>query len=696
MALLRSTPGGSPEHSHAILTLPDGSAITSVDQNHSHKIVPRGSPSPGVPEGSLGVGWTEGEDGHIHEVRQEAARKARDLRPDQDETLAVMEALRLFRTARDFETESRKKAVESERFYRGEQWEESTKRALEAEDRAALTMNEIEPKIDLLSGYQRQNRTDIKYLPVEEGDQRAVDILNLLARNICDQTNYEYEETCVFDDGLIAGRGFFHIYVNYDRNPFGEIMIEQFPWSDVYLGPHKRTDGKDLEYLIKARWFSEAKLKQMFPQKADELTRDMGTLMGIHPSQEDMELQPKTDGYDYAFSTGAGRPAPLTPDPEMVDIAKKEFLLLEIWRRDYLREPIAIMGDQWVSLAEWTDSEVNSAEQLVDVGSRNIDRFRVTIVASTVLLSDEYNDEYGESFSIVPYYAKKRDDLFWGKVEGAKDPQREINKRHSQIVDILNKHAAYGWFYDGNTFTDNNMEKKFKENSSRPGFTIKVSNINNVPVQVEGIKFPNEIAAMEEISTTKLREIMNINPEMLGINSKAESGLAQIEKKRQGLIGNEYLFDNMNLCKKQIGRILVRLIQRIYTPERILRIVESQGISQEAQIGNAAYTPDRRQEILTLLQTEDFSKYDVAISESAHSPTQRRANFVAWAELAGKGIPVPPMLLVQLSDLDEKDKVIQQMQAEAQAQREMEDKKINAEVEKAQIAAANRTQRMVQ
>jgi len=635
--------------------------------------------------------WTVGDDGHTHrtvsqELEEILRGHGKEKKPGKgkDDLEIAQEVIHLFRVARDYEDESRKMAVESEKFYRGEQWEKDDKKALEDSKRAALTLNEIEPKIDLLSGYQRQNRSDIKFLPVEEGDQRVVDVLNIITKSILDQNNFEYEETQVFDDTLITGRGMFHAYIDYDKNVSGDIVLEQFPQADVYLGPHKRPDARDCEYIVKAQWFSEAKLKQMYPDKADEIQRNLeAMLMPVG----DSVLQAKPDAYDRAFAEGETKPAPLYPStPDLIDIAKKEFLLLECWRKQYDKVPVAVVDGEPVSLEDWGPDEVKGAKQLVKVVDRKIDRLRVTVGAGSVLLTDDYNEDYGDTFPIIPVYAKKRADLYWGKVEGGKDAQREINKRHSQLVDILNKAASYGWFYDAGTFPDRISEQQFTKNAGTPGFRLKVSDVTRPPHQVEGIRFPHEIASLEEISTQKLREIMNINPELLGINSKAESGIAQMEKKRQGLIGNEFLFDNMNLAKKQIGRLLVRLIQAVYSPERILRVISGANSRAPVSIGQQPYDDNRQAEIVTLLTTSDLTKYDVAVSEAAHSPTQRRANFAAWAELARGGIAVPPELLVQLSDLDEKDKVIAQMQAMAQAQQQLEERKLQVELQKTIIA----------
>jgi hypothetical protein len=97
-------------------------------------------------------------------------------------------------------------------------------------------------------------------------------------------------------------------------------------------------------------------------------------------------------------------------------------------------------------------------------------------------------------------------------------------------------------------------------------------------------------------------------------------------------------------------------------------------------------------EIRKLLDNADLTKQDVIVSESGWSPTTRMANFTMWAELAGKGAPVPMPFLVELSDLPEKDKMLQMFAQEAQAQQKEKDDKNQVEVIKTQIAADAKTQ----
>lgn len=672
----RTSRKGRGGHRHLVY-LRGEIGYTSTNKGHSHRVVKGMDPEVG--------GWEVlPKDGHEHVLEDFAVNE--DLTPDEDESEVWSDCKRLLQLSEEREADFRKKGKESERFISLEgdgQWDKKAKDTLESEDRPALTFNEIEPKIDLLVGYQTRNRTDIRYFPVEGGDARVADILTLLAKNITEQNDYDVEETEVFEDEAIVGRGFFNIDVSHDENIDGDIIIERFPWNECYLGPHSKKTGKDLEYLIKEKWYSLAKIKQLWPEKADEITS---------------KYQPKLDPAGEYHSTPGneyeeGDLGEIELSPEFIDVAKKEFRVLEVWRKEYSRVNILVdaENDLFLNTDGWGKEDINSAKTIPTLTSveRKVSRIRVTKAAVGIVLEDYYSDLFEKHFPIVPVYAKKRGRAVWGKVESLKDPQREVNKRRSQIADILNKVACYGWFYDAETFMDEREENKFRRNSSRPGFTQKVANITQKPEKVEGVKFPGELATYDQIASSKMKEIANVNLEMLGMTSDAASGVAIMERKRSGLVGNEYLFDNLALAKRAIGRILVSLIQKVYTPERILRVVANRvarSPEQSNMIAGKPFQEFSEQELLTLLETDDLSKYDVVVGENQSSPTVRQTTFLMWAELASQGVPVPPEYLADLSDAPDKEKLIEGIKQMQQAAQASEDRKYQTELLKTVIS----------
>ena len=679
MLMVTNTVGRqSRKHFHAAYLRPDGSGVTSVDNDHSHDYILIRTPE----------GWgricSPAEDGHTHSLAPLEGKEAKRKRTDAE---LVAEVRKLFKEAKEYEGDSRKKADEAEEFRKLNQWSQNHRTKLDEQSRACMTIDEIGPKLDILSGYQRQNRTDIHYLPVEEGDARIADILNAIVKNICEQNNFEYEETQVFEDQILAGRGHYNVYIDRERNPQGDIIIERYPRREVWFGPHEKLDASDAEYAIKSKWVSLEWAKSEWPEKADELMPSGG---------DDKTEDPHHTRTGTQYDDSPNRvPASISgTDPDFVDVAKKEYRIVECQRKEYRRVPVVVNNeDNFFANVDGIGAEELSKVKTIpnlSVFRRKKARIRLTTVINDVLLNDEYPDDLTTDFSVHPAYAYKIGKDWWGKVEAAKDPQREVNKRHSQTVDILNKVASYGWFVDKNTFETPQEEEKFRKNSSSPGFVQKVRNVDKPPSMVDGVKFPGELAQFEELSSMKLREIMNINPELLGINSKAESGVAIIEKKRQGLLGNEFLFDNLNLAKKLLGRTLVSLIQKVYDPSRILRIIANRNKRSPVEIAGKKFDEYSMEELQVLLTEADLTKYDVVVSESAFSPTNRNANFIAWSTLAMQGAPVPLTLLVELSDLPNKQRALEQIQAEMKAKADEAQAKMNTEIRKSEIAASSK------
>lgn len=622
--------------------------------------------------------WVVGEaNGHTHEL---APIVVAPKDKNEDEETIVSDCLELYRYAKDLEKDSRKQGKESLDFYKGEQWEKDVADKLKKQNRAVLTINEIESKIDLLSGYQRQNRTDIRYMPTEEGDQRTAEILTIVGKNILENCNYRFEETDVFDDSTIVGRGLFNMFIDYSKDIRGDIIVEKFEWDDCYFGPHAKKDLSDLDYLVKFKWYSRAKLSEMYPDKIKLIHAEFD-------DEVDKEIhEPVGDAYAKTDNKYI-----VTNDPDLVDLKKKSLKMLEVWRKEYRRSYVVVdaENDFYYNASDWPKEDISALASIpvLSVIPRVISRMRVTKLAADIFLEDDYPDLAYQDFHIIPAYAKKRGDFFWGKIHSVKDPQREINKRHSQMVDIMNRQAAYGWFYDDSTFPTPEEQSNFKRNSSTPGFTQRVNSVKAPPEKVDGAKVPTEVIQLLSLESQTLRGIMNINLEMEGAASNAQSGIAILERKKQGLVGNEFLFDNFSIAKVKIGRILVAMIQKYYSPERILRILQNENQKSPVLIGGQPMEQVDDAVIKNLLDNLELTKYDVVVSESGWSPTTRAANFVMWAELAGKGAAVPMPFLIELSDLPDKDKMLQMFAQEAQARANEVQAKNQTEIVKTEIAA---------
>jgi len=703
-------------HYHVAYIKPDGTGITSKDghKSHQHEVL-RTEEETVVQEVEK----------HTHGLEELVFVDPKEEKHPDEEELKINKEL--FKGAKEAESPSSKDAKKADRYYQGDQWIAGDKATLKAEKRACLTINEIKPKVDMLSGHQRKNRTDIQLVPVESGDALIADVFNIVIKNILEQNNYEYEETAVFEDGMITGRGNFVLSVDYSENIEGDIKISHHPWEEMFYGPHKRLDGKDAEYRVRTTWLSMARLKAEYPSKADKIQKEYDLFEDdkdhiTYPDSQYKHAQEEEQGIAFEDSSAT-----------FVDIQKKSFRLVEVQRRVYEQVPVVfnVDDDFYFNATNMEKKDLEKVSSIEDLDTKKDVKSTIwkVVFASNVILENEksfFNDS-----NYLPFYANKRGRYYWGKVKEAFDAQDEVNKRHSQTVDIVNKMANYGVGVADEAFVDPIKDRaEFIQNKNKAGYVQRFATGFQTQIhEFQGVKFPNEVVAQAELSSSKIREIMNINLELLGQSGRAESGVAILQKQRQGLLGNEYLFDNLSLTKRLLGRLLVKTIQKVYTPDRILRLVLNQNSKEPVQIGGEDLFPaiqippevqqavesgqipieegqkivkqlqleameQRRQDLLDMLENEDATKLDVVVVENLSSPTNMISNFIMLREMAQAGVPLPGELIVELwpgFPQAMKDKLIEGIKAQQQAQAEAESQKNQTEIQKTLIANVSGT-----
>lgn len=683
--LKKTTQGGRKDpHYHIAHMTDDGTGMMSAHKDgHTHDMlyVPPmpAMMTPGMDgmgnmmQDATPGGWQIMEsNGHTHSGLEDYQPVIpTDKRTDKEK---VEHVLRLYDEAGKIEKVSRKKGYESEDMYSHKQWDQSQKDSLEAVDRAAITINQVESKIDSLTGYQRQNRTEIKYLPVEGGDARVAEMLNALVKNITEQCQYQREKSKTFDDTAIVGRGLFNVSEDFTHDIQGKIVIEKFEWDEARLGPHTKEDLADCNFIIKEKWHSESELKGLYPDEWDEFSPEVRLKESGSLVSEDWDKRLRSDDF--------------------VDLVAKKYKVLECIEKEFNRSYILANSSDGSTfdVEGWSKADIASAKSIP--GFVKIPRVTYKLhsykICTFILLDDEVMDE--QDFPLVPVYAKFRKGAFWGKVEGVKDLQHLLNKAYSQFVDIINKVANYGWFYDDTTFASNADKDKWLKNASSPGFNQKIADVNRPPAKIEGVKFPAELVNAISMFGQSIREIMNVNLEMMGADGQARSGIAMQQKIVQQLMGNDYLFDNMAFAEKIIGRMIIRKVQKLYTPERIYRILSNQNTAEGFKVGEQDFSAYSKEEIIAMLRNTDLSKHDVIVSESANSPSAMMGNFMMLLELAGKGIPIPPEAIMEFAPIPNKNRVlelIKQQQARTQA---MENKKYDTEIDKTLITQQGKFQ----
>jgi len=669
--LFRSTKSDTrPNHKHIIYVKKteegEFEAVVGEANGHTHSAVVN-------EDGTIEL-LSAGKAPHTHEI-DDAITFNVEKTDDDDltDTEKKSKFKRMKEEGEELEKKSIEKGKESEDFYAGNQWSDADKASLQADDRPAITINEIASKIDLLCGFQRQNRTDIRAFPVESGDNDLSQVATEAIKNVLDINNIQVIESEIFKDEISTGRGIYHHYVDYNDNMFGKIVLERLPWDSVHFGPHDKADLSDCEYIIKSAVIPKKKLKLMFSDKKDEINN-------LYARAEEIEYGRRNttiEGLEYRLDNDGVS--------AIVDTKKQMITVTEIWEKNYLTAySVVNFDDGFVdTVNELTERDITALESMgIEVIKRTIHNMRVTTCAGDIILDEKIEEQ--DFFPVVPIYAKRTSKgEFYGKIEDVKDIQREINKRHSQSLDIVNRVSSYGYYYDDQTFDSTREENQWKRDLSRAGWTAKVRDVGKLPAQTQGTKMPTELVGMTQLASEKLMTVMNISPETLGFSEREVSSVAIIEKRRNVLTANEFLFDNLAQGKRLVARNVLKMIQKVYSSDRLMRLISNQTPETEEQ---QAKVQKQQIAVERLLNDNGIDEIDIAVEISASSPTTRSANFSLLLEMVKYGLPVPPEVLIESSDLPNKDEIMGMITAQSQAAQASEQQKYDTEIQKTIIA----------
>lgn len=623
--------------------------------------------------------------------------------PQQNTEMVRLCADRFWR-ASQAQQEWAKVAKECTDFFEGRQWTEKQLRALEKAKRPALVFNKIAPLVRLVLGYMRNNRTDISYLPANEGPatSQVGDIITQIMKQVSEVNQMPWVDAEVFMDGIVTGRGFYDTRLNFDENELGEIVSQALDPFCVYVDPDcdKYDLDKGAKFLDVTRWLSYDDVGGAFGEQAAALVRPfIGTsysqTWGGFPFMDmsSPEITPRR-------TFGATEDPTLQPfadffHTEMIDPTRKMIrcidmqhklrvmsdVLIDLETGDKLPVPgdaeLAVMfpdipkpqrRDNFISKAMYHAERMKNPLVLA---KRPIERVRWTVMIGDILVHDDWSPY--STYTVQGYFPYFRRGVTRGMVEDMLDPQREINRRRGLEIEIVGRTAQGGWLLNKDSLTKQE-EENFRQNSSLPGFigTYR-GDPTKKPEKIEASPPPTSMERLEQKATDDLRSISGINESALGELDRVQSGRAIEARQRQAVIAIQMYMDNFSRTKELYGRKGLELIQNFYTEERVFRIIGDGGKIQQFTINQRVMAPGTP-DVIDRLNDVTLGRYTVAVDETPLSASFANAQFEEMLNILEKLGPVGqalastrPDLLVDLSSLPRKEEWAQAIQQAMQA-----------------------------
>lgn len=578
-------------------------------------------------------------------------RAVKKLLPDKDTDKnadPAAENWRQYTRARDTgHLEYVERADKCDRFYRGDQWTEGDRRKLESQGRPALTINTILPTINTVLGEQAAKRARASFRPRRNANPEVATALTKLVMQIMHTNKFDYRESEVFADGLIAERGYFDVRMDFDDHILGDVGIRALDPRDVLLDPDgQEYDPKTWRQVILTRWMSLEEIELFYGQEKSDQLR------GLASSADDY-------GYDsmrfvkenrFGNSDSWGDAVNDGDDKDARTVRK----IRVIERQHYRFVPALVFvtqtGDIRPVPETWDVSRAQTFAQTngLEVIKRMQRKVRWTVSADKVLLHDSWSPY--KTFTVIPYFCYFRRGKPFGMVTNLISPQEQVNKIASQELHIVNTTANSGWVFESGSLIGMTGDD-LVERGAETGLVLEVAPGRLPPQKIQANNIPTGLDRIGIKSQNNIREISGVSEAMMGFDTPDVSGVALDNKERRGQIQIQKPLDNLARTRRMIYEKVLELVQQFYTEERTIQITNEwqPGEPQEELVINQSTVDGEILNDLTL------GEYDVVVSTIPAHETMDDLMFAEVLQLRNVGVQIPDHHVVKHSHLPNRD-----------------------------------------
>jgi hypothetical protein len=608
------------------------------------------------------------------------------------------------------------------KFAQGEQWSPSDVEELRKQGVKALAINKVKPIIKLITGIERQSKSDFVAFPEGKEDGLSADIATKLLKNASKTSDVQRKLSDQFKNGAICGAAFLEPYIDYSKDLInGDLRWKKISAKDIYLDPDfKEYDLSDCKYVVKvSKDLCKEDLELLFPDESSKIDKILNGQ--ISPATFD-NLDKHIQGLDYpSMDKATPNDSPEEDTYDLIDYYYKA--LKTVYYVAHADKGILVEAP---SKEEALD-KASQVEGAVVV-KKKVPEIRLYQICGNQVFYDDAAPcaPRWRKYPIIPYFAELLTENIGNKVlniqgvvRSIKDLQEEFNKRRTQELRHLNSSANSGFDIEKGQLDQDNLGK-LKKFGSSPGIVIERKAGSNPLVRISPMPLSQGHAQLAEENAQDLKEASGVNPDLLASDSNSQSGRAILLRQRQGLVMCQEMLDNFAATKKIVGLFILSQLKDLYTVESALKVLgdafiqeaftvpvtaiiqrglgklkESKPVTQLEQSnmllypGNDETTPvvdpqtnqlamavdfdTAIETVNNVLNDSEFGKYDVSVGEGPLSETVRMSNFLALTDLAQQGVPIPPNVLIEMSLIpeNEKKKILAQMEAAQQAQMQM-------------------------
>lgn len=520
-------------------------------------------------------------------------------------------------------------------------------------NRGSWIFNRTRPLCNMVSGYQRRNRKSTIVVPLENGDQMTADQWTKIILGIYKREGvYETISDAFHQGACITGMNLLHVYMDYRNDPVnGDLKVDNCAYNSFFIDPYfRKPDLSDCAFVWRRSYMSHTAAASLMPDKYDEIMALPGN------------------------PTGTGRDGRFNYMPESYGQTQQNRLAYdEYYYRDYRKQKLLIDKEtgETFEITNQDDLDIDTFLRhypQTEVITQSIPTVRLAIMIQDKVFFDGQNPLNLDFFPFVPVlgYYNPMMPYFYSRIQGIcrslRDPQVLLNRRIVLSADMLESQVNSGWIFKENAVVD--VKHLFQTGQGRIIPLKEEAQMTDIQA-VQPPQIPPSFFQLQDTFSKELNLVSGINEELMGSALDDKAGILSALRQGAGLTTLQPLFDRLDYAQNLLGELIMKTVQLNYTPGKIKNLLEGE-------------------EPAPLFYNKAFGKYHCMVEAGFNTESQKQMQFAQLMQLKELGVPLPDSALLEASTIQNKTKIIEQIQQQQQMQQQMQQQQMQVQMQELQ------------
>lgn len=493
--------------------------------------------------------------------------------------------------------------------------------------------NLLQQPVNMVTGYQRQHRKSITYVPCEGADAHTTDQYTRIITHVANAEGIHEQFSRACEQSCITGMVLCQPYLDFngDDQAQGQLKLKVWEYNSFLIDPYFRApDASDAEFVWCQEYISKKEAESRFPDKLQNIAPMAGT--------------PQRYGSFYFL-------------PENYNMARNDLMVLSyVWYK-WKRKKKRLYSRKRNQFFDYAGGEAQLEQILYAIDDMEEVTVEVPSWKLAVVLNDQlmYQGENPLGFDGCPFVP-----VYWnyephtnyydlrvrGLVRTMRDSNYLLNRRIIINHDISESTINQGWKRKvGAVANEDNLKKSGQGWDILVNEGYEMGDVDRIqPANVPESDFALADQLRSLIFGTSGVDLENWSAQ----NDSQASSLTTMLKQSANLMVLQKYFDQWDLALKLLGEKLIQIVQHNWTAEKV-----------------ALYLGEEPSEYF---YSRIFAKTQVLVEEGLLTPTQRNMQaqqLMDINQMFGREV-FPPSMIIKDMNLSGRDEAVQFLQQQEQ------------------------------